>query len=292
MLYHVEQPYNFLNGSVIDDWYLIISIFLVTTIRIGFIMFLKEIDEKTILQKNIRIQKDKLKLEELNKTKNKLFSIIAHDLRSPFNGILGLSELLMETVKKFEIEKSEQYLKIIISSAQNTLVLLDNLLNWARTQTGQLNFNPQKIILTPIIKGIIQISNLSAVAKNISLVQNKTEDIEVYADGNMLKIIIRNLISNAIKFTNQGGKITVSAKKEPDRVEITISDNGVGMSEESVNKLFRIATNETTMGTADEKGSGLGLILCRELVEKHGGRIWVESLLGKGSSFIFTLPCK
>ena len=165
-------------------------------------------------------------------------------------------------------------------------------MNWARTQTGQLNFNPQKIILTPIIKGIIQISNLSAVAKNISLVQNKTEDIEVYADGNMLKIIIRNLISNAIKFTNQGGKITVSAKKEPDRVEITISDNGVGMTKETISKLFRIETSNTTSGTANEKGSGLGLILCKELVEKHGGRIRVESRLGKGSSFKFTLPYK
>ncbi len=290
VIYRSGQSYDFMKGSTIDNWYLIISIFVISATSIGFIMLLKEIDQKTIFLKNTRIQQDKLKLEELNVTKDKLFSIIAHDLRSPFNSILGLSELLIENQRDFKIAESEKYLGLINSSAQNTLVLLDNLLNWAKSQTGQINFNPQKIILSSIISEIIELSNSAAIAKEISLIQNKPDEIEVYADEDMLKTVLRNLISNAIKFTKPGGNIQVLAKREQSRVEITISDNGVGMNKKMIDKLFRIESNESTIGTANEKGSGLGLLLCKEFVEKLGGKIWVESEEGKGSDFKFTLP--
>ncbi|MGZ2369455.1 PAS domain S-box protein [Ancylomarina sp. YFZ004] len=236
------------------------------------------------------IKENEIHLKEINATKDKLFSIIAHDLRSPFNGILGFSELLIENIKKYEITESEKYLGIINSSAKNTLTLLDNLLDWAKLQTGQITFNPQKTILSSIICGTIELSNTAAVAKHISITQNMPDDIEVYADKDMLKVVLRNLISNAIKFTKSDGNISATAKKRHSQVEIAISDNGVGMNEETISKLFQIETNNTTIGTENEKGSGLGLILCKELVEKQGGKIWVESELGKGSVFKFTLP--
>ncbi|MCZ4694620.1 PAS domain-containing sensor histidine kinase [Ancylomarina euxinus] len=236
------------------------------------------------------IKENEIKLRELNATKDKLFSIIAHDLRSPFNGILGFSRLLIDNLKDFELAECEEYLGIINSSAKSTLILLDNLLNWAKSQTGRITFKPQEIILASIINETIELSKTVAIGKNILLAHNQSGDIEVCADRDMLKIILRNLISNAIKFTKPGGNISVLSKKKQSRVEIAISDNGIGMSEETINKLFKVETNRTTMGTENEIGSGLGLILCKELVEIQGGKIWVESELGKGSNFIFTIP--
>jgi signal transduction histidine kinase len=163
-------------------------------------------------------------------------------------------------------------------------------LDWAKTQTGQINFNPEKLILSSIIHEVIETSNSMAKIKGISLYYIKSDKIEAFADENMLKTVLRNLISNAIKFTKVGGKIRVYAISKQGRVEITISDNGVGMNDETQNSLFSLETNETTMGTANEKGSGLGLVLCKEFVEKLGGNIWVESEEGKGSNFKFTLP--
>ena len=229
-------------------------------------------------------------LRELNSTKDKLFSIIAHDLRGPFNAIMGLSELLIKKTKDFEVEKTQKLLRIINSTAENTLVLLDNLLAWANSQTGKNICNPQKTNLSAIINEILKASRPIAKIKNISLNYIQTDDVEVYADVNMLKTILRNLFSNAIKYTHPNGEIAISAVQNQNNIEITVSDNGVGMSEETRNKLFDIDANVSTTGTANEKGSGLGLILCKEFVEKHGGEIWVKSELGKGSAFIFSLP--
>lgn len=238
------------------------------------------------------LKKSEKKLKELNATKDKFFSIIAHDLRTPFNNILGFSELLIETTKDSEIAESKMYSEIINSSAKNTLVLLDNLLNWAKSQTGQIKFNPKKTNLSSTIQEILEAFISTAKIKNISLKYIQSNDIEVYIDQNMLKTVLRNLISNSIKFTNLNGKITVYAVQNQNDVEITVSDNGIGMAKETKNKLFKIDTNITTPGTASETGSGLGLILCKEFIEKQGGKIWVESELGKGSNFKFTFPLK
>ena len=229
-------------------------------------------------------------LRELVTTKDKLFSIIAHDLRSPFNALFCFSELLMKNPQGLEGAEAESYLEIINSLSKNTLDLLDNLLSWAKAQTGQLIYKPEKASLSTIISEIFEISNPIAKIKNISLNYNQAIDIEVFADVNMLKTILRNLISNAIKFTNSNGKIVIDAVKNQNNIEITVSDNGLGMNEETMSKLFSIDRNLPKPGTADEKGSGLGLILCKEFVEKHGGSIWIESEPGKGSDFKFSLP--
>lgn len=235
------------------------------------------------------IKESEKQLKELNATKDKLFSIIAHDLRTPFSNIIGLSDLLLENIIDFE--ESEKYIKILNKSAKNSLVLLDNLLNWSKSQTGQLNFKPEKIIFSKVISKIISLNKLSAKNKNIIINYISSVEIEVYADENMLKTVLRNLISNAIKFTNVGGNINIYAILKQDYVEITISDDGIGMNEEKIKDLFDISS-KTTLGTANENGSGLGLVLCKEFVMKNKGEIWVESKEGKGSSFKFTLPLK
>ena len=236
--------------------------------------------------------KSEAELKKLNATKDKFFSIIAHDLRSPFNHILGFTELLIENTQDFEVAETKKYLGIINSSAKNTLILLDNLLNWARSQTGKVSFKPEKIILASIVHEIFELSNSRAKSKNIILNFIEPGEIVVFADPDMMKTILRNLISNAIKFTHPNGKIEVTALQDDNFIAIAVSDNGVGMKDETRKKLFDISTNITTRGTANEKGSGLGLILCKEFVEKHGGKIWIESEEGKGSDFKFTLPLK
>jgi PAS domain S-box-containing protein len=228
-------------------------------------------------------------LKIANATKDKFFSIIAHDLRSPFNNMLGFSELLIENIRTYPVEKSEEFIHNIYSTTKHTLSLLDNLLTWAKTQTGKIDFKPENLKLKSIIQEIIDTLNSSAIIKNIAL-NSQVDDIIVYADQNMLQTILRNLVSNALKFINSGGRVDINAVSQQNQIEITVSDNGVGIPEETLNKLFKIDSNITTKGTANEKGSGLGLIICKEFAEKHGGKIWVESELGKGSSFHFTVP--
>jgi PAS domain S-box-containing protein len=236
------------------------------------------------------IKENEIKLRELNSTKDKFFSIIAHDLRSPFNNIIGLSELLIGNEKEDHLAQCEKYADLINSSAKNTLVLLDNLLNWAKSQTCQSCFNPKETVLSSLISEAINTSRSRALLKNISLNIIETEKVEVYVDENMVMVILRNLISNAIKFTKPGGEININVIPGTKQVEVSISDNGVGMDEEKMKTLFKVSSNTTSRGTANEKGSGLGLVLCKEFVEKLNGKIWVESEKGKGSNFKFTLP--
>ena len=254
----------------------------------GIIGIMQDITKRK--EAELSLKESEKKFRELNSTKDKLFSIIAHDLRSPFNGILGLSELLIENFKNSETTNSEKYLRFINSSAKNTLALLNNLLNWAKSQTGQISFNPQKIDLIQIIQEIIEIKNPQAKLKNITIHIIQSNEIEIYADKNMLMLILRNLISNAIKFTKPDGNINIALTSNENQIEITISDNGIGIPKEKLKTLFNTTSNKTSLGTEYEKGSGLGLILCREFVEKHGGIIWVESEVGKGSDFKFKLP--
>ena len=231
-------------------------------------------------------------LQRVNSNNDKLLSIIAHDLRSPFNGIIGFSNVLIDEVADLKPEEIKQYSQIINESAKNTLTLLDNLLVWARTQAGLITFNRERQELTSILRGITDVLKLNAAIKNISLNHFSIDRIMVYADRNMLETIIRNLISNAIKFTKPGGRIDIYAFQNPDHVEVSIADNGVGMSEQACKKLFLVSSNMTSKGTVGEKGSGLGLLLCKEFVDKHGGMIWAESEEGLGSTFHFTLPNK
>jgi signal transduction histidine kinase len=240
-------------------------------------------------QVNTMLQKQKEKLEQLSKTKDKIFSIIAHDLRSPFNSILGFSELILLNIRTDEIGKTEQFIETINSTAKNTLSLLENLLTWAKSQTGQISFKPEIFNLKPVIEEILNVLDSASKLKLISIKYLQSDETEIFADKNMLKTVLRNLISNAIKFSNIGDKIDIRAIFNNNFVEISVSDHGVGMNEETQNKLFTSDT-EVIIGTSGEKGSGLGLVLCKEFIEKHGGKIWVESEPGNGSIFTFILP--
>jgi len=229
-------------------------------------------------------------LKELNATKDKFFSIIAHDLKNPFNNILGFSELLREEVRDNDLDAIEQYSNLIYSSAHQTFRLLENLLDWANTHRGHMIFFPEILSLKEIAADITENLLQFAEKKNIELKNNITEEIMVPADKNMLKSIFRNLITNAIKFTPRNGKIELSASVHDQHVEICVKDNGIGMSELTRNELFRLDVTHSTKGTDDEKGTGLGLLLIKEFVQKHNGKIWVDSEQGKGSFFKFMLP--
>jgi signal transduction histidine kinase len=229
-------------------------------------------------------------LLQLNADKDLFISILAHDLRSPFTALLGLSDILIENVRVYDIDEIENLLKQIKNSAQDTFALLEDLLKWTSTQTGKIPFKPQNLSFTDVCKNILITLNSNAIAKNITIKSFATDHISVFADIDMLKTVLRNLISNAIKFTNYGGAISIHAVENSGIALISVSDNGIGIKPDKLTKLFDISKRQTTTGTAEETGTGLGLILCKEFVEKNGGKIWVESEYGKGSEFKFTLP--
>jgi len=241
-------------------------------------------------QLELSLKESEAKLIESNNTKNKIFNIIAHDLRSPFNTILGFSNLLLENHTKYDEKEREKYLKVVNNSAKQVYTLVDNLLNWARTQIGKFVFNPKNQSLDKILKEVTKLNKNNAKIKNIKLSYRLSEDINIYADYDMMEIILRNLISNAIKFTHKNGEVTINTEQDKDNVIISVSDTGVGMDQEKLQRIFDISKKTSTAGTENEKGTGLGLVLCKDFVEKHGGKIWVESEIGKGSKFIFSIP--
>jgi signal transduction histidine kinase len=229
-------------------------------------------------------------LEKHNTDKDRFISILSHDLRSPFNALLGLSELLKENIQEFHIDEIKGMAGDINKTAQSTLNLLEDILAWARAQQGKFPFKPQELSFTDISKNVLENLKPNANAKNIELNRIAPDEITVFADVDMLKTVLRNLVSNAIKFTNNGGAININAKVNSEYVTISISDNGIGIKPDNLVKLFDLSQVVTTTGTAEETGTGLGLLLCKEFVEKHGGKIWVESEVGIGSEFKFTLP--
>jgi PAS domain S-box-containing protein len=231
-----------------------------------------------------------LQLKELNAAKDKFFSIIAHDLKNPFNAIIGFSNILIEQINKKDYEGITEYAGIILDSSKRAMSLLSNLFQWSRSQTGRMEFNPESIELVGLINDVIKLSNDSAQQKSITITKELPQSLNISADKAMINAILRNLISNAIKFTNKDGNIIISAQQEQNEVVVTVCDNGVGIRKDAIEKLFRIDESYTTAGTQKEKGTGLGLLLCKEFVFKHGGKIWVTSEFGKGSSFRFTIP--
>jgi len=229
-------------------------------------------------------------LNELNATKDKFFSIIAHDLKNPIKSILGFSELLIEDAKEVENKSISSYANILYSSAKHTAELLEKLLEWAKTQQNSFPFSPDEGAINDLITEEINILRPIADHKNIKLVDATVDQIVVTADRKMIGTVIRNLISNAIKFTKKDGSIIIEAFLQHESAVLSVSDTGIGMSKEDQAKLFHIVDGFTTKGTEDEKGTGLGLVLCKEFIEKHGGKIWVNSEIGKGSQFSFSIP--
>ena len=275
-----------------------------------FATIFNDITEKK--QAEIEIQNKNDELTKISSDKDMFISILAHDLKSPFNSILGYLDLLTENVHTYSIDKIKNQISIINHSARNAYSLLEDILLWARSQSGKIPFKPQTINLAITCNEIIDILSSNANAKEISINNEIENNITIVADVDMLKTILRNLISNAIKYTNKGGQINLRtehkdlAKKfkqteHPKQSEITnsqtfskyqiisVSDNGIGIDSETVNKLFETSKAGTTKGTANEGGTGLGLMLCKEFVNIHGGEIWVESEIDKGSTFYFTL---
>ncbi len=229
-------------------------------------------------------------LKQLNATKDKFFSIIAHDLKNPFITLLGFSDLLISDFGEFTDEEKIYYITEMRKTAEISHSLLQNLLHWSRSQTGRIEFNPQKLDLYDVVSSNVELLNPSAERKQIRILSEIPKLTYVSADEDMLNTVIRNLLTNALKFTNKNGKIEISCADQNGNLQIYISDTGVGMSDKVKADLFRLDVTQSTFGTENEAGTGLGLILCKEFVEKHGGTISVESEVGKGSKFCITLP--
>lgn len=230
------------------------------------------------------------KLVEMNATKDKFFSIIAHDLKSPFSNIIGFSSLLKEEPLNLEKNEITQFAGAIHKTATGTLQLLENLLNWALMQRGHIFFEPKETELSKIAEEIVDDMLNQAIAKRIEIINLIPKNLLITVDENMIKAVFRNLIENALKFTLPGGKVEIKAQISGNNTLVSVTDNGVGIKAANIEKLFKIETGFSTPGTRNEKGTGLGLILCREFIEKHNGQIWAESTEGNGSTIHFTIP--
>lgn len=228
-------------------------------------------------------------LEELNKQKNRLFSVISHDLRNPFVGLLSLSKALAEKPQELSKQQVQDYSSLLHSSAKTLYSFINSLLKWANIQTGKMSYNPVKLNLCQAVSGMLNMVQGNILTKQIKVVNTLNDDLNVYTDENFLTSILENLMSNAIKFSNAGGVIELSAEKKDKFIEISIKDYGVGIHPDDLKKLFKLDQGFSTTGTMREEGAGLGLILCKDMVQKAGGEIWVESTEGEGSNFHFTV---
>lgn len=256
------------------------------------LMFVSEqiafaIDKK---QDEEKLKRYSNELKELVASKDKFFSIVAHDLKSPFTALLGYSEMMANEYMEMSLDELKEFSMNMNEVAKKTFTLLENLLEWSRVQTGRMKFSPENIGLFQISQQVIDLYTDNAKKKGV-LLKNRINPLhEVHADFNMLFTILRNLTSNAIKYTRKDDEVTLSSTSSDSFIEISVTDTGIGMKADDLPKLFRIDVHHSEIGTDEEKGTGLGLVLCRELVEKNSGRIWVKSEFGKGSQFIFTLP--
>lgn len=260
--------------------------------------------QKTLQDKNSRLQQEitehkqtaaalresEQQLRELNASKDKFFSIIAHDLKGPLGSLKGLSQFAEQHLAGSSPDKLKEIVALQRTTTENVLKLLENLLTWSRIQRGMLEYRPQQIQIEEIIERNINLFTANAKQKQLLLTSSLQGNMLAYADCNMVDTVVRNLISNALKFTHEGGTIEVSVRQVEQYLEVSVSDTGIGIDQVHLPKLFKIETKYKRLGTARERGTGLGLILCKELVETNAGKIWVESEPGKGTTFCFTLP--
>jgi two-component system sensor histidine kinase/response regulator len=249
-----------------------------------------ELLNKELNRKNAYLVESESKLKYLNATKDKFFSIISHDLKNPFSTLMGYTDLLIEFYNDFSEDEKKSIIQEIQGSTYKTYNLLENLLQWSKSQRGELKMTPEKLDLSIIVSENITHLSETAKKKNLNFNSEIKPGTFALADYSTLSTVIKNLLTNSIKFTSSGGDVLISAIEKDNNIEITVSDNGVAISEDDIGKLFRIDVHHTSIGVSAEKSTGLGLILCKEFVEKNGGKIWVESEMGKGSEFKFTLP--
>ena len=262
---------------------------------IVFVISVEKIKKFTLLLsiKNEELNKSNEELEKANNQKDKFFSIIAHDLRSPFQGFLGITQNLVENADNYSAKELAKLYNIMYDTANNLFSLLKNLLEWAQMQKGSMSFQPKEFSLSDLITENIRALTWRSEQKGITIDNTTADHIQAYADENMISSVLLNLISNAIKFTKKNGTVTISTNKTDDQmIEICVRDTGVGMSKSTVEKLFKVGEKIRSVGTDGELSTGLGLILCKEFVEKHGGKIWAKSKEDIGSTLYFTLPLR
>jgi signal transduction histidine kinase len=238
------------------------------------------------------LSKQNILLNELNATKDKFFSIIAHDLRNPLAAFRNIIELLTNYYDDLSEEKIKKTIKMLDDNSSHLYKLLENLLQWSRSQTGAIQFNPELQSVAAVIKMNVSLMKVNAEKKNIDFSYDIDDDLVAYYDADLINTVLRNLLTNAIKFSKPGGKVSITAGNKNGYIEVRIKDNGIGIKEEDIEKLFRIDIHHTTPGTLNETGTGLGLILCKEFIDIHKCRIYAESKEGQGSTFSFTLPEK
>jgi two-component system, sensor histidine kinase and response regulator len=238
------------------------------------------------------LKKANTKLTKINKEKDRFFSIIAHDLRSPLSGFEGLSRLLVQQIRANNLDMIEKYASAMQQSSKITMELLMNLMTWSRSQTGTLDYQPEELSLQGIVNESVALLQHAADEKNITLETPIIHDANFVADKEMMGVILRNIVSNAIKFTKPGGSVMIKAEKNDSEVTISVTDDGIGMTGEMLNSLFRIDTKVRRTGTNKEPSTGLGLLLCKEFVDMHGGKMSVESEEGKGTKITVIIPAK
>jgi len=266
-------------------------LYLTVRIRSRTLLLRQKELEKIIQESTDELLQKNQELETANQTKNKFFSIISHDLRSPFSGVLGILDMLNDSEYKLEEKTQKQLLKSAKVSANNTFELMENLLTWARSQMIKSDCNPRINNLSELLRKSMELKKVAAEQKEITLIAKFPEKLEAYFDSDMIDTVVRNILSNAVKFSEYGGKIEVLAEAQKEVVIVHIADSGIGLKEEETRKLFEI-NKETRRGTGGEKGTGLGLIISKEFIEKNFGRIWATPNSPKGTVFHFTIPVK
>ncbi|MCX6269964.1 MAG: ATP-binding protein [Bacteroidetes bacterium] len=277
-------------------WWFLISVFILVlfviliTLRSVLVSRYNTRLENTVAERTRELKESELKLTQSNAAKDKFFSIIAHDLKSPFNALLGMLDILTTEPHKFTDSERKTVLLELKKSAIRTFSLLENLLTWSRAQKGIIPFSPKNIDIISLIQDTIALSAMSASNKHISITHQWDGPLEVLADADMIQTVLRNLLSNALKFTGNGGNVSISAFKQNGRALVSMQDSGKGIPPQMIDRLFKIDDLIITKGTENETGTGLGLILCKDFIERNHGSIWVESEPGKGSTFYFTLP--
>jgi signal transduction histidine kinase len=267
-------------------FYLIWEYIIVWSFFITFIIIADKLKKLNLL-----LRRNNEELKEINNQKDKFFSIIAHDLRGPFQGLIGLTEHMAAENNELSSDEVKTYSQELNKCVINLYKLLENLLEWAKLQKGLVDFTPERIKLSDMFAQSMEVINQRALQKGITLLNEIPETIEIYADEKIMNTILRNLLFNAVKYTKAEGKVVGKARySDAGMVEISVTDNGVGISPENIGKLFTPGEKVRTIGTEDEPSTGLGLLLCKEFIQKHGGKIWVESKENIGSTFYVTIP--
>lgn len=283
-----EKKYFHKNGSIVTCSVTTSTVFDANNEIKFFISHVQDITDKRNME--LKFLAKKAELSKINAEKDKFLSIIAHDLRNPFNSIVGLSQELVDNAAKQNFDEVNECASIILRSSKKAMNLLVNLMEWSSSQTGRIVFKPQYFDLLDIVIETKALFTEIAKQKSITIINSIPSILIIFADQYMISTVLRNLISNAVKYTRQNGEIIIDASVVQDNLTVTISDNGIGMSQENIDKLFHISEVYSTIGTNNESGTGFGLLLCKEFISKHNGKIWVESIQEKGSKFHFKFP--